>query len=77
VTQLIPSVLARLVSTVLRLYQAVVSPLLPARCRFVPSCSEYAVQALHRHSCLHAAWLVLRRVGRCHPWEPGGYDPVP
>jgi hypothetical protein len=46
-------------------------------CRFHPSCSEYAVEALERHGAFKGLWLAVRRVGRCHPWHPGGYDPVP
>jgi uncharacterized protein len=58
-------------------YQVVLSPLLPASCRFYPSCSAYAVQALERHGALRGSWLALRRLARCHPFRPGGYDPVP
>ena len=60
-----------------RFYRFAVSPLLGQNCRFEPSCSEYAVEALQRHGALKGFWLALRRVGRCHPWHPGGYDPVP
>lgn len=61
----------------LRLYQRWVSPALGQRCRFAPSCSHYAVDALRAHGLLKGSWLAVRRVGRCHPWNPGGYDPVP
>jgi len=60
-----------------RLYQLFVSPLLPASCRFYPSCSAYAVTALTRFGPLKGGWLALRRLGRCHPWNPGGVDHVP
>ena len=61
----------------IRGYQLTVSPLLGPRCRFHPSCSHYALEALHRHGSLRGGWLALRRVARCHPFDPGGYDPVP
>lgn len=61
----------------LKIYQYAISPLLGSRCRFDPSCSQYAVEALQRHGALKGTWLAVRRVGRCHPWHPGGYDPVP
>lgn len=61
----------------IRAYQLVVSPWLGNRCRFHPSCSEYSMEALRRHGLLRGLWLGARRVGRCHPWHPGGYDPVP
>jgi putative membrane protein insertion efficiency factor len=60
-----------------RLYRYLVSPLLGNNCRFYPSCSEYAEEALRRHGPARGSWLALRRVGRCHPWHPGGVDPVP
>jgi len=61
----------------LRFYRLVVSPWLGSRCRFHPSCSAYAQEALEQHGLFRGVWLSLIRVGRCHPWHPGGYDPVP
>jgi len=61
----------------LRAYQRFVSPLLPPSCRFQPSCSAYAIEALERHGLPRGSWLALRRVARCHPFNRGGFDPVP
>jgi putative membrane protein insertion efficiency factor len=61
----------------INLYRWFVSPLLGPNCRFYPTCSCYAQEALHRHGALRGSWLAVRRIGRCHPWNPGGYDPVP
>lgn len=58
-------------------YQAFVSPLLPPSCRFTPTCSAYAVTAIERYGVLKGGWMAAKRVGRCHPWNPGGFDPVP
>ena len=71
------SIVSRLLIAPIRLYQVAISPLLPRSCRFTPSCSAYAIDALHRHGPLRGSWLALRRIGRCHPWGPSGYDPVP
>ncbi len=60
-----------------RTYQWFIRPLLPRSCRFHPSCSEYAEEALARHGALRGGWLAARRVCRCGPWNPGGFDPVP
>ena len=62
---------------VVRGYQVILSPLLPASCRYYPSCSAYAIEALERHGAARGGWLTLKRLGRCHPFRPGGYDPVP
>lgn len=61
----------------LRGYQLLISPLFPASCRFYPSCSEYARQALLQYGPLKGLWLSLKRLLKCHPWHPGGHDPVP
>lgn len=58
-------------------YQLFLSPLLPAACRYYPSCSAYAVEALERHGAFRGSWLAVKRIGRCHPFRPGGFDPVP
>lgn len=58
-------------------YRYGISPMLGRNCRFHPTCSEYAMEAVERHGALKGTWLALRRVGRCHPFHPGGYDPVP
>lgn len=61
----------------LRAYQYAISPLLGRSCRFFPTCSEYAVEALGKYGAAKGGYLAVRRVLRCHPWHPGGYDPVP
>jgi uncharacterized protein len=60
-----------------RAYQLIVSPLLPPSCRFLPGCSDYAIEALDRHGALRGGGLALWRLARCHPWGGTGYDPVP
>ena len=67
----------RVLLALVRGYQVLLRPLLPPACRFVPSCSEYYRQALRHHGVLRATGLALRRLGRCHPWHEGGYDPPP
>ncbi len=59
------------------LYRRAVSPWLGLNCRYLPSCSEYAAEALRVHGALKGSWLAVRRIGRCHPWGGSGYDPVP
>ena len=61
----------------IRIYQWTVSPLLGPTCRFHPSCSNYALEAFNRFGMLRGGWLTVKRLGRCHPWHPGGFDPVP
>jgi len=60
-----------------RAYQLAISPLLPPRCRYMPTCSEYAVMAIEKHGALRGLYYAIRRVIRCHPFKAGGYDPVP
>ena len=76
-TRLRISLLARPLILGVRLYQAALSPLLGGYCRYHPTCSEYAVEALAAHGALRGSWLILRRVLRCHPLGGAGYDPVP
>ncbi|MGE5231182.1 MAG: membrane protein insertion efficiency factor YidD [Deltaproteobacteria bacterium] len=61
----------------IRAYQLVISPALPPACRFTPTCSQYALEAVRRHGALRGSWLALRRLARCHPFNPGGIDAVP
>ncbi|NOZ09475.1 MAG: membrane protein insertion efficiency factor YidD [Gammaproteobacteria bacterium] len=63
--------------TALKIYRALISPLLGQHCRFYPSCSSYALEAIEIHGPWRGSRLAMRRVGRCHPWHPGGVDPVP
>jgi hypothetical protein len=70
-------VIRGLLILLVKAYRRLLSPLLPRACRFHPTCSAYALQALERHGALRGSWLALRRLGRCHPFHPGGLDPVP
>jgi len=67
----------RLAVLPVRIYQYCISPVLPAACRFYPTCSHYVAQAVLLHGVVRGGLLGLRRLARCHPWSPGGYDPVP
>ncbi|MEO5509543.1 MAG: membrane protein insertion efficiency factor YidD [Longimicrobiales bacterium] len=69
--------LSRFLIGAIKLYQRAISPLLPPACRFEPTCSHYALQAIRAHGVESGGWLALRRLGRCHPWGGSGYDPVP
>jgi putative membrane protein insertion efficiency factor len=60
-----------------RAYQMFISPLLPSSCRYYPSCSSYAIEAIEKHGAGRGVVLAMRRIARCHPFRPGGYDPVP
>ncbi|HEY7750745.1 MAG TPA: membrane protein insertion efficiency factor YidD [Ignavibacteriaceae bacterium] len=62
---------------IIKIYQLVISPLFPASCRFTPTCSHYAAEALKKHGLLYGGWLSIKRIFRCHPWGGSGYDPVP
>jgi uncharacterized protein len=66
-----------LLAGLVRGYQLVISPALPPSCRFTPSCSQYALEAIMRHGAVKGTWLAARRLVRCHPFHPGGFDPVP
>ena len=66
-----------ILQTLIRGYQLIISPWLGPRCRFYPSCSHYAQEAITVHGSARGLWLTLRRLARCHPWHPGGLDPVP
>ncbi|MBO9354327.1 membrane protein insertion efficiency factor YidD [Bordetella petrii] len=61
----------------IRFYRFFLSPWLGRQCRFTPTCSAYAIQAIEQHGAWRGSWLAARRIGRCHPWSPGGHDPVP
>lgn len=67
----------RILIGIIRAYQYLLSPWWGSQCRFTPTCSHYAVEALERHGALGGSWLAARRILRCHPWSAGGYDPVP
>ncbi|AAU90905.1 MULTISPECIES: membrane protein insertion efficiency factor YidD [Methylococcus] len=67
----------RLLITLIRLYQYLLSPWLGHHCRFFPTCSNYAMDAIGRFGAMRGAYLTIRRLMRCHPWHPGGIDPVP
>jgi putative membrane protein insertion efficiency factor len=67
----------RILIMFVRAYQTVLSPLLPPSCRYYPSCSAYAIEALEKHGAVRGSWLAMRRIARCNPFRPGGFDPVP
>lgn len=67
----------RVFTGLIRAYQMVISPILPASCRYFPTCSAYGIEAIEKYGALKGGWLTLKRIGRCHPFHAGGYDPVP
>ena len=69
--------LRRILKGLIRFYQLAISPWTPASCRYTPTCSAYALEALDVHGAAKGGWLAIRRIGRCHPWGGHGYDPVP
>ena len=69
--------MSRVFILLIKIYKRVLSPLLPPACRFIPSCSEYSMQALEKYGFSRGIYLSIRRILRCHPFNPGGYDPVP
>jgi len=60
-----------------RFYQMAISPMLPPSCRYYPSCSNYAIEAIEKYGAWKGGWMAAKRIGRCHPFRPGGFDPVP
>lgn len=67
----------RVLMFLIRVYQKTFSLVLPSSCRFYPSCSEYTYQAIEKYGAMRGGWMGVRRISRCHPWHPGGFDPVP
>ncbi|MBJ2193127.1 MAG: membrane protein insertion efficiency factor YidD [Muribaculaceae bacterium] len=67
----------RIFILLIRFYQGAISPHFPSCCRYTPTCSQYAVEAITRHGAIRGSWLALKRICRCHPWGGSGYDPVP
>lgn len=71
------NLLTRILILPIRFYQLAISPLFPPACRYTPTCSQYAIEALRVHGPVKGLWLAAKRVGRCHPWGRSGHDPVP
>jgi len=71
------SLISRILIIPIHFYRLAISPMLPPSCRYTPTCSAYAIEALRRHGPLRGSWLAIRRILRCHPWGGSGYDPVP
>jgi uncharacterized protein len=67
----------RIAIAFIRFYQRYISPALGANCRYYPTCSAYTLTAIERYGVMKGGWMGLKRIGRCHPWHPGGFDPVP
>lgn len=75
--QRIKKIVVALMVLPIKFYQGAISPMFPACCRYTPTCSQYAIQALRKHGPLRGSWLAIKRICRCHPWGGSGYDPVP
>lgn len=75
--RLVLKVLGMVLILPIRIYQRCISPLTPPACRFTPTCSQYAVEAIRKHGPFKGFWLAVKRISRCHPWGGSGYDPVP
>ena len=73
----LPNPLSWLIIKLVRFYQLFISPIIGPRCRFYPSCSHYAIEAIQTHGALKGSWLAIKRISKCHPGNPGGVDPVP
>jgi putative membrane protein insertion efficiency factor len=67
----------KILISLIKLYQKVISPLTPPSCRFYPTCSHYGIEAVDKHGALKGSWLAVRRISKCHPFHEGGFDPVP
>lgn len=62
---------------IIKIYQYAISPLSAPSCRFIPSCSQYSIEVIEKHGVIKGSWLSIKRILRCNPWHPGGYDPAP
>jgi putative membrane protein insertion efficiency factor len=69
--------MAKVAIWLIRFYQLALSPYFPPSCRFQPTCSQYGLESFQKHGFFKGIWLTLKRIGKCHPWNAGGYDPVP
>ena len=76
-TKMAKQALKKIFTLLISFYQKVISPLTPPSCRFQPTCSAYAIEAIETHGALRGGWLAVRRLARCHPWGGHGFDPVP
>ncbi|MDE6578499.1 MAG: membrane protein insertion efficiency factor YidD [Muribaculaceae bacterium] len=69
--------MSRIILLLIRFYQSAISPMFPPACRYTPTCSQYAVEAIKKYGAGKGVWLAMKRIARCHPWGGSGYDPVP
>ena len=67
----------KLLIAIIKVYKVAISPFIGRHCRFQPTCSSYAIEAIDKHGLLRGGWLAVKQIGRCHPWNVGGYDPLP